>query len=425
MKNFPWPIRFSRQEAIIYLSIAVLSIIGSVLLLTNLESYPYNLGKPLIALFIPPSISVAYLVYFGYSSGINRELLLKTMLLYIIQIIPLYPIFNKTYIPIAGDDFARYYYYAKNMIAHKTLWGGDQLFYKDYGLYYVTQPGYRYLLFAELLIFGNLYRGVSLIYTASYITSVYLLLRVIETIIEDKKAKTCLFILMVLITPYAIKNLLMGLSEWFTVILGICFCYLLLLRKKILFPVFLLALIPFFRQNLLLAVIFIFFVIVYKNRKWRWASVIFILTILLPVYHNLYYAGEFRFFVDLSVATKVTISTSDFTIRGLRPYLIFSNVIHYFGFDYETRKIIFSFIAFLFLPFAIYTYFVMAKVLAKHNVLPLYLMITATFVLPVLILGSAYYPRFEFINTFFSIIVFTILVARVRKWKLNSLEKKI
>lgn len=103
-------------------------------------------------------------------------------------------------------------------------------------------------------------------------------------------------IFLALALPYAAKNIIQGLSEWLAVALVLlyaAFC----LRRQYLPAVVAIALAPFVRQNLLLVSVLLGVVSILASGRYRLA-VPYLLGILLPVYHNLYYAGELRLLVE-------------------------------------------------------------------------------------------------------------------------------
>lgn len=150
---------------------------------------------------------------------------------------------------------------------NKTLWGGDRLFFSGEGNYFVTQPGYRYFVAAELLLFKDLYRFVSLINIALLIIAVFYVQKLIDHIVSERGLRISLLLLVFLSVPYAIKNLLMGLPEWLTVLLLIAVSYLYLIKKKELVAIFILGMVPFFRQNLLITAILLALWILFNSKE--------------------------------------------------------------------------------------------------------------------------------------------------------------
>jgi hypothetical protein len=380
-----------------------------------LDGFPYNFGRNVAGLFAPPFFCLVYLSYTGYRYGLHSKVLVKTLVLYCIQIIPYIPLFAQVFEPTGPDDFYRYHLYARNMFENSTLWGGDKLFFKEAGYHYVTQPGYRYFVYLELLLFRDLYRFVSFVNIGLYILTVYFFQKSILQTVKSNRLKVTLLVLIVLFTPYMIKNLLMGLPEWLTVILLMLACYFYLVPQNGLIAAFLLGLVPFFRQNLLIAVLLIFVcMLIHSRRKLRMIT-LFILPLLLPLYHNLYYAGEWRFFVDVFHLPFLTYSESSEEPTGLKFSLIIANIIHYFGFDIENGKVFPSYIAVLFLPFATVLYFYFIKFLPEVKLKLFFVLVTMSAIVPAILLGSAYYPRFEFINVAVSLVTFLTLYFNYSK----------
>lgn len=143
------------DEKLLYAACGLIGVIAGYFGYRLLNQYPYNFGKNLAGVFLPPTLTVAYFTYVGFRYGLSRFVLLKSLLLFCLLVVPYAPLFLQNFHPTGDDDFARYYLYAKNMLANNTLWGGDKLFFKDAGYHYVTQPGYRYLIYVELLLFRD------------------------------------------------------------------------------------------------------------------------------------------------------------------------------------------------------------------------------------------------------------------------------
>lgn len=74
-----------------------------------------------------------------------------------------------------------------------------------------------------------------------------------------------------------------------------------------------------------------------------------------------------------------------------------------------------SFIAVLFLPFAVVVYALQIKALKQSFLKLLFIAITMSAVIPALLLGTAYYPRFEFVNVCVAIATFLLLYAHGAK----------
>ncbi|WP_345276987.1 hypothetical protein [Litoribaculum gwangyangense] len=407
-----------RDELFIFIIFCISGVVFSFFGARLLNGFPYNSGKNTIGLLLPPLLCITYFTYSGYRYGFTVKSIIKTIILYGLLALPYAPLFLQYFQPTSDDDFSRYYLYAKNMVDNNTLWGGDKLFFKNVGNHYVTQPGYRYFIYLELLFFGNLYRFVQFFNMGIYILTIFFFQKMIAEQIREKKLQICLLLLVLLFSPYAIKNLLMGLPEWLTVLFLMWFCYLYLACNKRLTAVFLLGLVPFFRQNLLIATLLLFGWILMKNKPKGSLVILFLIPLLLPIYHNLYYAGDLRFFVDVFQLPFLNYNDGGQQSNGLNYPLIISNIIHYFGFDLVNGKVIFSFIAGLFLPFATILFFYFIKILStkKHKIL--FFIICMSAIGPIILFGNAYYPRFEFVNVVVSLVAFLIL-STYAKTKLN------
>ena len=405
---------FGRYEFILFIIISFAGVISSVLTYSLLNNYPYNSGKNLLGVFVPPIFAVIYLTITGFIYNFDKILLKKAMVLYLVQIIPFIPLFFQTFRPTAVDDFSRYYLYAKNMIDHKTLWGGDRLFFKNEGNYFVTQPGYRYFVAGELLLFRDLYRYVSFINIGFLITAIYYFQKLIVEIVADSRLRTSILILNVLCVPYAIKNLLMGLPEWFTVLLLIAFSYLYIIKKKELLAIFILGMVPFFRQNLLIAVSLLALWILLISRKPVKALIFFLVPLLLPLYHNLYYAGEWRFFVRIFNMPFLNQSMDNNTSSVMNYDIIVENILHYTGIDIKNGRLDIQLEAVIFLPFFLVLYFVMPKTIKTFRLKVIFIAISLSAIVPAIFLGTAYYPRFEFVNVVITLVTYILLQSYIK-----------
>ena len=77
------------------------------------------------------------------------------------------------------------------------------------------------------------------------------------------------------------------------------------LKQKYFFAIVFLSLLPFIRQNLLIISLIIYFVImfnIYKKSSNKntiiYYTIIYFSILFLPIYHNLFYGGELKFFVS-------------------------------------------------------------------------------------------------------------------------------
>lgn len=200
----------------------------------------------------------------------------------------------------------------------------------------------------------------------------------------------------------------MGLPEWFTVVLlmWVACCWF---RRQELPAVLLLALVPFFRQNLLVAALLLFIYLITNTRQKFQLTCMFAGVLLLPLYHNLYYAGEWRFFVDVFQYPFFEYAEHNSVASGINYSLLLANIIHYAGFDIEQGKLVFSFIAAIFLPFATIIYFYLVVNLHRTRSRIIFLLITGSAIGPTILFGNAYYPRFELVNVLIAIVSFLFI----------------
>jgi hypothetical protein len=171
-----------------------------------------------------------------------------------------------------------------------------------------------------------------------------------------------------------------------------------------------------------------------SNKKKPVMFILFLIPLFLPIYHNLFYAGEWRFFVNFVYDEKLLGSVDFFKlpifnynnktqeIIGLNYRLIFGPILHYIGLDIEEGKLNFSLISAIFLPYATFLYFWFIKLLPSPKYRILYLILSLSAITPVIALGQGgYYPRFELINVIVSVVSFLILYIHFQ----NKNEKYI
>jgi hypothetical protein len=74
----------------------------------------------------------------------------------------------------------------------------------------------------------------------------------------------------------------------------------------------------------------------------------------------------------------------------------------------------FVFIAGIFLPFFLIQYFILLKRLVPFKWKLGFLIITMSAIVPAIFLGTAYYPRFEFVNVAVVLVTFLLLDDRLK-----------
>lgn len=404
----------SWSEKQVYYVLCVLGLVSGIVGAFVLHNFSFNFGKPLVGVFVAPILTVSYLVYCGFrETSFDLRIFKRFVLLFFIQVVPFVPIFLQVYEPTPGDDLSRYLLFAENMLENNTLWGGDQLYFNDAGLHYVIQPGYRYYLYFELLLFGKLSRAVQFFDILVLLVSMYHFTSAVVKGVADKRVRLMILSLLLLMLPALVKNLLLGLPEWLTGVILMWCCYFFVVRKNVLIAVFFLGLAPFFRQNLLVGCVLLALFILVTNRAKLLTLAVFILPLLLPLYHNVYYAKEWRLLVDVFRLPFLTYQEPHAVVTGVNYQMILSNLLHYVGLDRMNGSFMFSLIGFLFLPFSVFLFFKMTTTFSNRLVRLFFIVTVLSVALPVVFLGSAYYPRFELMNVLFMVAVFMVYSCKL------------
>jgi hypothetical protein len=400
------------KEKYIYLFIAVLGAASSFYFRTNLQTLPYQFGIDAIGLFIPPFLTGIYMVFGGVEKGFTQRLLFGSILLFAIQLVPFWDLLVRVVLPNPGEDFARNLYYAKNMIANHTLWGGDKIIYTDEGNAYITQPGYRYFIALELLVFKEVYRFVSILNILLFIITLFFFLKVVAGTIENLKFRKLLLFFLVLTIPYATKNILMGLSEWLMVSILMLSVYFFKMQKSAALSIILLAFVCFMRQNTLPAVLLLAAWIIIANKNKILLFLLFLLVLLLPVYHNLYFAGESRFFVSIYhwPFLSYELPSKYVAPSGFNYMHVLSNLLHYLGIHIRGNgSVDFLEESFIFLLAFIIIYHRIQKVYFFGYQWLFYMLVTLSIILPTIFFATDFYPRFEFVCVYFTLAAFLYL----------------
>lgn len=390
---------------------------SSLILRSYLKVLPYQFGIEAVGLFVPPFLAALYMAICGIRNGFSNGLLLKVILLYCIQVIPFWNLLFQIILPNPGEDFARNFAYAQNMIDQHTLWGGDKIAYPDEGNAFITQPGYRYFIALELVLFENLYRFVSVLNALLFIVSLFFFMKAVFLSVGKSLFTILLLFFLVMTVPYAVKNILMGLNEWFMIVLLMLSVYFLKVRGAVILSIVFLALVPFIRQNTLPAVLLVAFWLVmgYKNKLLVFGLFLFVL--LLPVYHNLYYAGEWRFFASIHqwpFLSYATPSKYEAAI-GINYMKVINNVLHYAAIHIRGDKSIdLMEEAFCFLWMFPFIYYCMQKKYFTGFYKWFFLIVTLGVIIPTFFIATHFYPRFEFVCVFWTLSAFTFLIGDSR-----------
>ncbi len=187
--------------------------------------------------------------------------------------------------------------------------------------------------------------------------------------------------------------MLYGYTEWFAVSLfavaAVC-----LLTNRVLSTIVVLALVPFVRQNLLLVSLVMAGYTIVRSRRW-WLVAPYLLVLGLPLYHNLYYAGEWRFFVE-NTGALARASGSVPSDLAAAVAAAASRLPHYLGYA-PGQKLTTLAAAILFAPLgSAMVIYVIAR--ARAGLRALFTTIAVLTIAPTLVFGSGSFPRFEYVN---------------------------
>lgn len=216
----------------------------------------------------------------------------------------LFPSWEYVDFKIRGDDWLTYEHFAREILITHSLRGGEDVFY--------YQPGFRYVLFAIHLVFGDGARGVVLVLTLFLAGSMFfLLIRLKRNFFPDLPQKIWLvssifaFAWMLLVhSPSVLRLLSWHASEipaWALLILTFGLLLSEPSTKRLLLISILLGLVFVIRPNHLFTCVLIILVAIGLNSPRHRLKALttagvgpFLGVSALPVLHNLYYGRMFR-----------------------------------------------------------------------------------------------------------------------------------
>lgn len=397
----------------------VILITGWIIIFTGklpVTSYTYGNGRELWTMFIPLLFSIFFLVVLCYFNKPRKWL---ALLLFVLLVIPFYNVLLNSFQHLVQDDAYRYGVVANNIAVNKTLWGSDDLLFNTDRKVYMIQPGYRYYLAAWLSLFGKENRLFQFFNMGLYLSAVICLLTMVQRIPAGNLFRRGFLLFILLSSAFVTKNIMMGLSDWLVVTVLLFFVYA-YLSGKIYGAVLLLALVPFIRQNLLIVALLLFIWLLWQQRQRILYSILFLLVLLLPLYHNLYYAGQWKFF-------STYYNTQGFLVLDFKGNMItrlvktvLYHIVLYAGVDWLLDNFWANVMAVLFVPLgtALYIYGITRL---KGNTKWLFLLVTSAAIVPTLIFGGrAYYPRFEWVNLSIALLFFYMLQYKLMNKSFNQ-----
>ncbi len=360
------------------------------LLKPPLYANAHAIGMHTVGLLVPFVGSMTFAVCVGWLGRFGGRDVAAATILFGLLCLPFVDLFAAPIVHLDSDDAYRYSLYAHNIVEHRTLWGSDGLVHDARA--YVDQPGYRYWLAATIALLGGEHRGMQLFDMAALLVASLTLLHALETRVERTWFVAVSGFLLAS-APYAAKNVLLGNTEWLAVTLFMLFVWH-LVRGRDVTAVMLLALVPFVRQNLLLVSLILVGVIAFTTRRW-WLIAPHTVVLGLPIYHNLYYAGELRFLVtNLGSTAKPAAGPADGLVAIAS--VLGSKVLLYLGYHANEEPLTLA-IAMVFAPFgsALAAWLIVRTPGWRRWLL---VAVAVTAIVPTMILGGAYYPRFVYVN---------------------------
>ena len=409
-----------RRVVIIYILTsvtAVVSFVAVLVLKSSLAASPFAIGPHTLALFIPPVAAVGIVSACVWLGSTGARYVLLSFLVLVVSFLPLTSLIREPIVYHKGDDVVRYDTYARNMIENRTVWGGDALLHEGQN-HYVDQPGYRYFLAATMVVTGRANRGMQVLHLFLY----WITVAVFLTVVSPRLSLTFrrgLALFAFLSSPFAAKAVLLGIGEWVAVVFVlwsitafVCALYRI--------AVLLMALVPFFRQNMFVAAgLMVLLFVLISSKKW-WVrgvnGILGILVLLLPLWHNIFYADEVRLLVtNTAVPFDYTWKNAgDIVVR------ILERSLHYLGFSFESGSFSQMIIGTLFAPLG--TFLVILSVIHLSGMARIIaVVLVLSVIVPTLILGWAYFPRFEYLNLWFLIASFVMFISFIEKKTESSL----
>jgi hypothetical protein len=294
---------------------------------------------------------------------------------------------------LRGDDSYRYSIYAWHILEQGSLWGHGGVLRP--AAHFADQPGYRYWLAAMIGLTGGETRLTQVTNLAVLLLACGVFLHGLARAPMARWQRLSLAIFLLLAAPYMAKNVIYGYVEWFAVAL-LLLLVVSLWRGWLLTAMLLLGLIPFIRQNLILFAGALALVIALVERR-PWLLLPFVAVLLLPLYHNLWYAGEWR----LLVTNRGALLDSQEGVWSLLRnviHLVAFKAAHYIGY-HSGEKPLTLFIAVLFVP--------LGTVLMALQLWRLdgwrrgvYVLLAVLAIGPTVLFGGGSFPRFVFVNQF-------------------------
>lgn len=397
-------------EVWLFAGLMVASVVAVLWLKPLLATDRHALGPHAVSLFVPFAAGLACLGYLVFVGRPVSRLPLVPILVCLLLSVLFADVLFQPLEHYRGDDPWRYSTYAHNMLESGTLWGSDGLYHGMESRYFVDQPGYRYYLAGMIWLAGGENRLMQLL---NLLVLLSVLVFTVQALARQASGPGRLAaVVSILAAPYAAKNAVQGLSEWLAVSLVMLYVAALLNRRHRT-GVICLGLTAFVRQNLIPFAVVMAAVHAVSTRR-AGLLMLFVAIVLLPVYHNLYYAGEIRLLVenkgalfDLSAPLATIILGAAEAVIGKLP--------GYVGIPPEGMDLHTTAAALLFAPAALaaIVYSIASQPPKRAAALILMAGVVAG---PSLVFGHAYFPRFVYTNY---LVTLLSIVAIDRFWRVD------
>ena len=400
--------------AVIAVWFGILGVAGLVVVFTFrriLEASPLAFGPHTIALFLPLVCAFAMLSFLLMVGRLrSRTDCFLPLILFVLVSLPLVSLLPAPIQHLHGDDSERYSQLAHRIVENRTLWGSEDSA-DGTRSSYTWQPGYRYFVALHLLLFGQETRLTQVLDLFVYLLATLLLLRQLEVNgLLSPRSRWVLSSFLVLSSPYAAKDIILSYSEWLAISLFFFFL-LFALKDKYIPAVVCLGLTSFVRQNLLLFSPLVLMTMCAHDRGWRRYIPVFAAIYLLPLWHNLYYAGEFRLLVK-----DRPIVLQGYSLRDILALLVY-RIPPYFGFGRDVGKPSQVLIALLFAPLGT-TLVLWHFFTSRLREMVVLAVVLVCLIGPTVIFGTAVYPRFEWVNLTLAL----MYIYGMRHYYLSPLE---
>ncbi len=343
-----------------------------------------SLGKLRTVLRVVPAILslVGLVMIFAKAHSTKKVVVTLVVLALFYTVLVPFGVLLHDSTPGVGSDGLSYVRIARYMVDNRTL--------KLERAPFWMQPGYSYFLAANCLLPGYPIFLYTLLHSYVLVILVIVSLNgILHSKLESGKlAFALLSYPIVCVSSFFIKNCFSGLTEW--LVFGFLFFSLYFrIKKAPFFCVILLSLVSFIRQNLLVTTGLLTAIVAleYWDDKKKIAVgliLVWLLIFMLPLMHNLYYAGVFDF---LAANREVSVR--------MKP--IYHVLYDYLGYPYLFERFK---VERLCVPFGsiVFLIFLVRLFRAGTAGVVLYLLLMVSCVGPTAIFGWAYYPRFQLVN---------------------------